>query len=58
VNKRKHEAGKQEKRKSKRSMTSSTEYKARQDLDERDADGTKLYNEYRRGALLIHGEDC
>jgi len=26
-------------------------------LDEGDADGTKLYNEYRRGELLIHGQD-
>ncbi len=25
-------------------------------LDEGDADGTKLYNEYKRGELLIHGE--
>ena len=38
-------------------MTVSTEYKARQDLDEGDADGTKHYNEYKRGELLIHGED-
>ncbi len=38
-------------------MAGSTEYKARQDLDEGDADGTKLYNEYKRGELLIHGED-
>lgn len=38
-------------------MTFSTEYKARQDLDEGDADVTKLYNEYRRGELLIHGEN-
>ena len=53
VKKRKHEAGKREKRKSRRSMTGSTEYKARQDLDESDADGTKLYNEYKRGELLI-----
>lgn len=29
----------------------------RQDLDESDADGTKLYNECKRGELLIHGED-
>ncbi len=38
-------------------MTVSTEYKARQDLDEGDADGTKLHNEYKRGEFLIHGED-
>jgi len=57
VKKRKHETHKQEKRKSRKSTTVSTEYKARQDLDEGDADGTKLYNEYKRGELLIHGED-
>ena len=57
VKKRKHEAHKQEKRKSRRNMTVSTEYKARQDLDEGDADGTNLYNEYKTGELLIHGED-
>jgi len=57
VKKRKHETHKQEKRKSGRNMTVSTEYKARQDLDEGDADGTKHYNEYKRGELLIHGED-
>jgi len=57
VKKRKREAHKQEKRKSRRSMTVSTEYKARQDLDEGDADGTKLKKEYKRGELLIHGED-
>jgi len=34
-----------------------TEYKARQDLDEGDADGTNLYNEYKTGEFLIHGED-
>ena len=28
-----------------------------QDLDEGDADGTKLYNEYRRGECFINGED-
>jgi len=56
VKKRKREAHKQEKRKSRRSMTVSTEYKARQDLDEGDADGTKLKKEYKRGELLIHGE--
>ena len=28
-----------------------------QDLDEGDANGTKLYNEYKRGELLIHGQD-
>ncbi len=57
MKKRKHEAHKQEKRKSRRNITVSTEYKARQDLDEGDADGTKLYNAYKRGELLIHGED-
>ena len=57
VKRRKHEAHKQEMRKSRRNMTVSTEYKARQDLDEGDADGTELYNEYKRGELLIHGED-
>ncbi len=41
----------------KEEQTVSTEYKARQDLDEADADGTKLYNEYKRGELLVHGED-
>ncbi len=55
--KRKHETHKQEKRKSRRNTAGSTEYKARQDLDEGDADGTKLYNEYKRGELLVHGED-
>ena len=53
----KHETHKHEKRKSRRSTAGSTEYKARQDLDEGDADGTKLYNEYKRGELLVHGED-
>ncbi len=57
VKKRKHEAHKHEKRKSRRNMTVSTEYKARQDLEKGDADGTKLYNEYNRGELLIHGGD-
>ncbi len=57
VKKRKHEAYKQAKRKSRRSRTVSTEYKARQDLDEGDANETKLYNEYKRGILLVHGED-
>ncbi|DBB17572.1 TPA: hypothetical protein ACH3X3_002627 [Trebouxia sp. C0006] len=55
--KRKHETHTQEKRKSRRNTAGSTEYKARQDLDERDADGTKIYNEYKRGELLIHGQD-
>ena len=50
VKKRKHD----EKRKSR---TVSTEYKARQDLDEGDADEAKFYNEYKRGELSIHGED-
>ena len=50
VKKRKHD----EKRKSR---TVSTEYKARQDLDEGDADEAKVYNEYKRGELSIHGED-
>ena len=40
--KRKHETHNQEKRKSRRNTTGSTEYMARQDLDEGDADGTKL----------------
>ena len=55
--KRKHETHKPEKRKSRRNTAGSTEYKARQDLDEGDADGAKLYNEYKRGELLVHGED-
>ncbi len=55
--KRKHETHTQEKRKSRRNTVGSTEYKARQDLDENDAGGTKLYNEYKRGELLIHGKD-
>ncbi len=55
--KRKHETHKHEKRKSRRNTAGSTEYKARQDLDEGDADGTELYNEYKRGELFIHGED-
>jgi len=45
------------KRKNRRNTAGSTEYKARQDLDEGDADGTKLYSEYKRGELLIHGEE-
>jgi len=53
--KRKHETHNQVTRKSKRNMAGSTEYKARQDLDEGDADGTKLYSEYKRGEMLIHG---
>ncbi len=55
--KRKHETHTQQKRKSRRNTVGSTEYKARQDLDEGDADGTKLYNEYKRGELLMHGKD-
>ena len=55
--KRKHETHTQEKRKSRKNTAGSTEYKARQDLDEGDADGTKLYNEYKRGELLTHGKD-
>ena len=55
--KRKHETHTQEKRKSRRNTVGSTEYKARQDLDEGDAGGTKLYNEYKRGELLMHGKD-
>ncbi len=59
VKKRKHEGGKQEQKKmrGRRSMKIDTEYKARQDLEESDADGTKLYSEYKRGELPIHGED-
>ena len=53
VNK-KHEAHKQEMRKSR---TISTDYKVRQDLEEGDADRTKICNEFKRGELLKHGED-
>lgn len=35
-------------------MIVSTGYKARQDLDEGNADGTKLNNEYKRGVLSCH----
>ena len=38
-------------------MKIDTEYKARQDLEESDANETKLYNEYKRGELLIHGQN-
>jgi len=31
-----------------RNMAASTEYKARQDLEESDADGIKLYDEHKR----------
>ena len=47
MRKRTHEGGKQEQKKMKggRSKTMDTEYKARQDLEESDADGTNLDNE-------------
>ena len=53
----KHKTHKQEKSKSRKNTAGRTEYKARQNLDEGDADGTKLYSEYKRGELLVQGED-
>ncbi len=50
----KHEAHKQETRKSRRTMIVSTGYKAKQDLDEGNADGTKVNNGYKRGLLSCH----
>ena len=54
--KRKHETQKQVKRKSRTNKAGSTDYKARQDLDEGDADGTKLYNTYKRGEQRCFGQ--